>query len=185
LNLRGLDYGSTARRFRTRGLNLRTHLILEIAAQTVLLQQIAASADAGLQLIVIHPARIGIVAQVAPCLTVYIGGPILLLLNRLRLGLGLRLRLLLLLNRLRLSRLDCPFLAALQFTLNATKLPFLLFTAAIVEFALQDLLTLQQLLNRHLLDLVRALRNAADRCQRKTGGNYQRAQHGRLKYPFH
>lgn len=59
------------------------------------------------------------------------------------------------------------------------------FAAAIAEFALQNLLALQQLLNRHLLNLVRALRDAANRCQRKPGGNHQRAQHGRLKYAIH
>jgi hypothetical protein len=188
LNLRGRDDSGTAGGFRTCCLDLRTHLILEFAAQTVLLQQVATIADAGLQLNVIQIAHICIVAQVPPRQSVYIGG-LVLLLNRLRLGLWLwlRLHLLLLLNRLRLSRLwlGCLILAALKFAPHPAKLPLLSFATAIVEFALQNLLALQQLLNGHLLNLIRALRAAADRSQRKPGGNHQRAQHGRSKYPFH
>jgi hypothetical protein len=111
-----------------------------------------------LQLVVIHPAHILVVAQVLSRLTIYVAVialllPLrlgLLLLSRLllslRLGLlllsGLRLRLLLLL--LWLNRL---YVAVFKFTLNTTKLPFLFLAAAVVEFALQDLLALQQLLN--------------------------------------
>jgi hypothetical protein len=185
LNLRGLDHSSTARGFSARGLYLFAHFPFEIVTQTILLQQVAAVSDADLQLIVIHPAYIVVVTQVPPCQSVDVSGLILLLLYWLRPGLRLRLRLCLLLNRLRLSRLGCPILAALKFTLHPAKLPLLPFPAAIVEFALQNLLALQQLLNRHLLDLIRTLRNAADRGQRQTGGNHQRAQHGRLKYKFH
>ncbi|MGI9511980.1 MAG: hypothetical protein ACR2OL_03680 [Anderseniella sp.] len=207
LHLWGLGGRGTACRFCACCLNLLAYPALKLAAQTLLLQQVATIADSDLQLVIVQVAHLGVVAQIAPGLTIRFGRLILLLLNRLGLllllllllnGLGLLLLLLLLLNGLRLllflllllnglrllllllllSRLSFLILASFEFALNPAKLAPLLFAATIGELTLQNLLALQQLFDRHLPDLVLTLRNAANWRQRKASRNHQRTQHG-------
>ena len=70
LDLRGFDHSGTAGGFCTRGPDLITHLTLELVAQAILLQKIAAIANAGLQLVVIQFAHILVIAQIATSLTI-------------------------------------------------------------------------------------------------------------------